>query len=72
MTEEMRNVYVEYLSLMDLALKEYENNRKMIMNKDWNGLSLSCSKLAILAHKIATVDEKLQKLKDDYMKSMME
>lgn len=72
MIEEMRNTYMEYLTLMDLALKEYEENRSSIVNKDWDKLSLSCSKLAILAHKISTVDKRLQKLKEDYEKEMFD
>lgn len=72
MTEEMRNTYMEYLTLMDLALKEYEENRNSIVNKDWDKLSLSCSKLAILSHKISMVDKKLQKLKEDYKKEIFE
>lgn len=72
MTEEMRNTYMEYLTLMDLALKEYEENRNAILSKDWDRLSISCSKMAILAHKISTVDKKLSKLKEDYMNEISE
>lgn len=72
MTEEMRNTYMEYFTLMDLALKEYDENRSSIVNKDWDKLSLSCTKLAILAHKISMVDKRLQKLKEDYEKEMFD
>ena len=72
MNSELRNVYREYLTLMDVALKEYEDNRKSITNRDWHALSLSCSKLAILAHKIAIVDEKLEKLKKEYCEDLFE